>query len=96
MDNRDMIERAKMIVCMEYICRHINHDGIFNSWLMGGIPDGEIKYGDLDYNNVDECFIEDDDFKDLMSCFLRKMNSAYKNGGLYCGHITSDCLAMED
>lgn len=94
--DKKIIERAKMVVCMEYIARQINNENVFDGWLMGGVADGDIKYGDLDPGNVPECYLSDDSFKDLMSCFLRRMTSAYKSGGLYCGRVVSDYKTMED
>lgn len=82
-------ERKKMVVAMEYIARQINDEDIFMGWLMCGVADGDIKYGDLDPDSVDDWYIEDDNFKDLMTCFLRKMTAAYKSGGLYCGKVVS-------
>ena len=82
--------RAKMILAMEYIARQINDENVFDGWLMGGIPDGDIPYGCMDIEKVDEWYIEDENFKDLMSCFLRRMNGAYNSGGLYCDKIVSD------
>jgi hypothetical protein len=89
MDNKT-IERAKMVVCMEYIARQINDENVLDGWLMGGVADGDIKYGDLDLENVPEYYLSDGSFKDLMSCFLRRMAGAYRSGGLYCGGVVSD------
>lgn len=89
MNNKTKIDRLKMVSCMEYIARQINNEDVFDGWLMIGVADGEIEYGDLDFNNIPEYYIEDDNFKDLMSCFLRRMVDAYKSGGLYCGGIVS-------
>lgn len=90
MTKQERIERQKMIVCMEYICRHINDEDVFYGWLMNGVPDGDIEYGNLDPTQVyEEDYMITDGFKDIMSCFLRRMSSAYKNGGLYCGGVVS-------
>lgn len=94
--DKKTIERAKMVACMEYIARQINDEDIFDGWLMGGVADGDIKYGDLDPENVPECYLDDDSFENLMSCFLRKMAGACKSGGLYCSGVLSDCKTMED
>lgn len=83
------IERCKMVVAMEYIARQINDEDVFEGWLMNGVADGDIKYGNLDTTVVDDYYIEDDNFKDLMSCFLRRMVGAWNSGGLYCGDIVS-------
>ncbi len=90
MTKKELIERQKMIVCMEYICRHINDEDVFYLWLMNGVPDGDIEEGNLDPTQVyEEDYMITDGFKDIMSCFLRRMTSAYKNGGLYCGGVVS-------
>ena len=84
-------ERRKAIVCMEYLCRQINDENVLDGWLMCGVPDGEIEYGNLDISAVDEedYMISDEGFKDLMTCFLRRMSRAYESGGLWCGGVVS-------
>jgi hypothetical protein len=57
---------------------------------MSGVADGDIEYGNLDATVVDDYYITDKTFKDLMSCFLRRMVGAYNSGGLYCCGIVSD------
>ena len=84
-------ERKKAVVCMEYLARQINDEDVLFSWLAVGVADGDIKYGDLNPDNVDDWYIDDDNFKDLMTFFLRRMCAAYKSGGLYCGGIVSEC-----
>lgn len=81
------IERAKMILAMEFIARQINDEDVLDRWLMCGVADGEINYGSIDVADVDEYYLKDDTFEDIMSCFLRCMNGAYNSGGLYCDDI---------
>lgn len=81
------IERAKMVLAMEFIARQINDEDVFDGWLMCGVADGDIKYGSIDVSDVDEDYLEDDTFRDLMSCFLRRMKDAYNSGGLYCDNV---------
>ena len=83
-------ERTRMVKAMEFICRQINDEDVMEGWLMGGVADGDIEYGDFAPvdDNVDY-YIEDDSFADLMGCFLRRMEGAKKSGGLYCGGIVS-------
>lgn len=85
-------ERIKMVKAMEFIARQINDEEIFDGWLINGVADGDIEYGDLsgEDEEFDEYYIEDDAFKDLMGCFLRRMASARKNGGLYCDGVMSN------
>ena len=40
-------ERVKMVKAMEFICRQINDEDVFMGWLMNGVADGDIEYGDL-------------------------------------------------
>ena len=40
-------ERIKMVKAMEYIARNLNNEHIFYRWLMTGVADGDIAYGDL-------------------------------------------------
>lgn len=84
-------ERRKAIVCMEYLARQINDEGILMSWLMCGVPDGDIEYGNLNLDAVwsEDYMVSDEGFKDIMSCFLRCMSRAYISGGLWCGGIVS-------
>ena len=81
------VERAKMIVAMEFIARQINDEDVFDRWLMCGVADGDIDYGNFNLNDVDEDYLEDGAFEDVMSCFLRCMKGAYNSGGLYCDDI---------
>ena len=84
-----MTERKKMIVAMEYIARQITDEDVFDGWLMNGVADGDIPYGSLDVTDVEDYYVEDNTFKDLMTCFLRRMSGAYRSGGLYCGGVVS-------
>lgn len=87
--NNKIIERAKMVSCMEFIARQINDEDVLDTWLMCGIPDGDIEYGNLDYVDIDDYYLDDNNFENLMSTFLVCMKGAYNSGGLYCGEIVS-------
>ena len=80
-------ERAKMIVAMEFIARQINDEDVFDRWLMCGVADGDIPYDSMDIADVDEDYLDDSTFEDVMSCFLRCMKGAYNSGGLYCDDV---------
>lgn len=84
-------ERKKMILAMEYIARQINDEDVFDGWLMCGVPDGDVQYGCFDITTIDDedYFLEDDNFSNLMTCFLRRMYYAYDSGGLYCSDVVS-------
>lgn len=80
-------ERKKMVLAMEYVVRHLNDEDDFMGWLMCGVADGDIPQGSMDINDVDDCYIEDSNFQEIMECFLRRMKNAAKDGGLYCDRI---------
>lgn len=88
--DKKMIERAKMVCAMEFIARQINDEDVFWSWLQNGVADEDVPYGSFDVAKVDEYYLEDKAFKDLMTDFLIVMKNAFKSGGLYCGGIVSD------
>lgn len=84
------IDRVKMVKAMEFICRQINNEDIFMRWLYAGVADGDIEYGDLEYDDkFDDYYINDGEFLDLMKLFLRLMKQAYNDGGLFCGGVVS-------
>lgn len=82
-------ERAKMVACMEYIARQINNEDVFDTWLMCGVADGDIDYGNLDFSEINDYYLDDVNFKNLMSTFLVCMNNAFEDSGLYCGGVVS-------
>lgn len=86
-------ERIAMVKAMEYIARQINDEEVFEIWLISGVADGDIEYGDMTVKAGDEeelgTYIEDENFGDLMQTFLRVMKSAHKSGGLYCDDVVS-------
>ena len=83
------ITRKKMVLAMEYIARQINDDDVFMGWLMNGVADGDLKYGEWDVDAVDDYYIDDSTFSELMACFLRRMAGAKESGGLYCDKVVS-------
>ena len=88
-------ERIKMVKAMEFIARNLNDEQIFETWLIAGVADGDIVYGDLCSNTADsdaEFYAENDErFADLMDTFLFCMKKATKSGGLYCDGVVSKC-----
>lgn len=94
------IERIKMIKAMEFIARQVNDEDIFETWLVSGVADGDIEYGDLQVNDsdLDEkngdmwFYIKDNIFAEIMDTFLYMMRKAYKSGGLYCDGVVSKPL----
>lgn len=87
----EKVERLQMVKAMEYIVRQCNDERCMNSWLMCGVADGDIEYGDLAVDNYDdlEYYCEDKNFAELMALFLKTMKLA-SYGGLYCGGIISE------
>lgn len=83
-------DRRKAILAMEYLARQINDEDVFESWLMAGVADGDIPYGSMDVNSVDDYYIEPDNFKEIVGCFLRRMIEAYESGSLYCGGVVGE------
>lgn len=85
-------ERMKMVKAMEFIARQINDEDVFDRWLMVGVADGDIDYGDLDefkdYSAL-EYYTQDSHFADLMQRFLNIISGARESGGLYCDGIVS-------
>jgi len=87
------VERTKMVKAMEFIARQLNDEEILEAWLIDGVADGDIEYGDLEMPiKIEECeymeyYIEDKRFADLMRTFLKLMSAARKSGGLYCDEI---------
>lgn len=83
-------DRIKMVRAMEFICRQINDEEVFMGWLMCGVADGDIDKDTRDSEIFEEYCEDDENFAELMDCFLRCMKNAYKSGGLYCGEIVSN------
>ena len=88
------IERVKMVKAMEFICRNLNDEEVLEGWLINGVADGDIEYGDLSLQVTDglehgvmHYYLEDAHFADLMHTFLRVMKAACKSGGLYCDNV---------
>lgn len=81
--------RKKMVLAMEMIARAINDEDIFESWLMVGVADGDITPYSIDTNEVDDYYVKDENYAELMDLFLRMMKRAYMSGGLYDDGIVS-------
>ena len=81
----DKTERIKMVRAMDFIARCSNDEDIICDWLMNGVADGDCELDD----EYLETYIEDDEFRDLMDCFLRRMLAVCKSGGLYCDKVVT-------
>lgn len=87
--SKNIDERKFMLLAMEFICRQINDEDVFEGWLMEGVPDGDIPYWTTDISIIDDddSMLEDESFREIMECFLRCMRRADKSGGLYCDGV---------
>lgn len=87
------VERLKLVKAMEYIARQVNDELVFDGWLMLGVADEDIVYGDFDVSceSADRLsyYLEDEELQDLMSLFLTVMVKARQSGGLYCDGVTA-------
>lgn len=86
---KDMRSRAEVVKAMETLVRCINYEDIIDSWLMVGVADGDIREDTTLEEIAEMGYVDDAEFKDLMTLFLRLMDRASRNGGLYCDRITS-------
>lgn len=76
-------DRELMVACMEYIVRHVNNEDLIDPWLMCGVADGDIPYGDTKTDELDlDYYVSTDNYRDLTDLFLRIMSRANKSGGL--------------
>lgn len=80
-------KRIEVVKAMETLARSINDEGVFDTWLLCGVADGDINENTSDEEL--EFYLEDKEFADLMHTFLKCMNGAYKNGGLYVDKVVS-------
>lgn len=85
----DKTKRIKMIKAMEFLVRNLNDESLMDGWLMCGVPDGDIEYGDLETDNYDDdYFMEDEHLSELMGLFLKTMKHA-EHTGLYIDGVIS-------
>jgi hypothetical protein len=90
MTGKERRDRKKMVACMEYIARQLNDEEILvGNWLSLGVADGDIEYGNLDEDDIEEYYVQDETFAELMTTFLNCMEEANESGGLYCGGVVS-------
>lgn len=81
-------ERANVVRAMELLVRSVNNEELIMPWLMYGVADGDINENTTDEDLM--CYVEDDeDFAEIMALFLRTMNNARLDGGLYVDRVVS-------
>ena len=81
--------RKRMVLAMEMLVRAVNDEEIMMAWLMCGVADGDISPASLDTEEVDDYYIKDENYGELMTLFLRTMEAAWRSGGLYDSGILS-------
>lgn len=83
-------ERLALVKSMEFIMRNLNDESLFMSWLVVGVADGDIEYGNMDISDseIDELdyYLEDENFQCLIETFLRIISRA-KKSGIYCDGV---------
>ncbi len=79
--------RKNIVLAMECLVREVNNEELIEPWLMCGVPDGEIQQYTQD--EVDDYFVEDNNFAELMGLFLKIMSRAKNDGGLYVDKVVS-------
>ena len=72
-------ERANLVLAMEYMMRNCATD-VPEGWLMCGVADGDIDYGETDAGMVDDYYLEDENFEELVECFNRQMRVLRRDG----------------
>lgn len=82
-------ERIEVVRAMETIARAINHEGIFEEWLLNGVADGDIDETTTD-DELMYYIEENKTFGELMSTFTHMMRKVHTNGGLYVDGVASD------
>lgn len=80
--------RKKAVLAMELLASSVNDESAMDGWLMCGVPDGDIPFGSMNVDDVDDYFIDDEHFAELMGCFMRTMKRA-QSGGLFIDRVTS-------
>ena len=87
---RNDLRRAEVVKAMETMVRTINDEYVIDSWLAVGVADGDITRETTPEEIVENYsyYLEDENFKDLMTLFLKLMYRAGKDG-LYCNGVVS-------
>ena len=83
-------DRLKAVKCMEFLARQVNDEEIFDLWLSAGVADGDIYYGDLTGGEIDDYYLDDKHFQELIHIFLLLMSEARRSGGLYIDGVVSE------
>lgn len=84
----DIKERITALHAMEFLVRSVNDEELLIPWLIEGVADGDIDENTTD-EELEDYVTDDDYFSELMYLFLRIMNAARKDGGLYIDGVVS-------
>jgi hypothetical protein len=84
----DLKSRVATVRAMDEVIRSLNDENKMMTWLMYGVPDGEI---DEDTKDEDLRWLVESDagFADLMYWFIRIMNKVSPNGGMWVDGVCS-------
>ena len=87
--SKNLMERAAVVKAMDTMVGCINDEGIIESWLVGGVADGDITEDTTLEDIIEMGYCDGDEtFRDLLTLFLRLMNRASKDG-LYTDGVVS-------
>ena len=85
-----MEDRVELVRAMETVCRNLNDERVFMHWITMGVADEDITDDTTDEFIAEQYCEDEENFAELMDCFLECMKEAIKSGGLYCGRIKSN------
>lgn len=87
--SKNLMARAEVVKAMDTMVGCINDEGIIESWLVGGVADGDITEDTTLEDIIEMGYCDGDEtFRDLLTLFLRLMNRASKDG-LYTDGVVS-------
>ena len=82
-------ERITALRAMEFLVRSVNNEEFLEPWLIEGVADGDIDENTTD-EELEDYVADNKYFSELMDLFLRIMNAARKDGGLYVDGVVSE------
>lgn len=84
----DLKSRVATVRAMDEVIRSLNDENKMMTWLMYGVPDGEINENTRD-EDLRWLVESDRSFADLMYWFIRIMNKVSPNDGMYVDGVCS-------
>ena len=94
-EEKQSLKRAKIVRAMDTLARCINNEMIFERWLLSGIADNDITDNTTSVDIISAGYCTDEEFKNLMSLFLKLMYKASGDGGLYAEGVVSATRQIE-